>query len=41
MPSARDCADRLRERAYKAILPQIQELEEELKQAGDLLSTKV
>ena len=41
MPSARDCADRLREQAYKTFLPQIQDLEEELRQVGDLFSTKI
>ena len=41
MPSARDCADRLREQAYKTLGPQIQDLEEELRQMGDLFSEKV
>jgi hypothetical protein len=41
MPSARDCADRLREQAYKTLLPQIQDLEEELRQVSSLLSTGV
>jgi hypothetical protein len=31
MPSAKDCAERLREQAYKTLLPQIQDLGEELK----------
>ena len=39
MPSARDCADRLREQAYKTLLPQIQDLQEELQQVNNLLST--
>jgi hypothetical protein len=41
MPSARDCADRLREQAHKTILPQIQDLQEELQQVSSLLSTGV
>jgi hypothetical protein len=41
MPSARDCADRLREQAYKTLLPQIQDLQEGLQQVSGLLSTGV
>jgi hypothetical protein len=31
MPSAQDCAERLREQAYRTLLPQVQDLEQELK----------
>jgi hypothetical protein len=34
MPSAKDCAEKLRELAYKTLLPQIRDLEEELKTVG-------
>jgi hypothetical protein len=39
MPSAQDCAERLREQAYRALLPQIQDLEEELQKISSFLST--
>jgi hypothetical protein len=41
MPSAKDCAERLREQAYKTLLPQIRDLEEELKAVTNSLSTGV
>src|SRR5512146_2667219 len=41
MPSARDCADRLREQAYRTLLPQIRDLEEELQNVGGSLSTGI
>ncbi len=31
MPSAQDCAERLREQAYRTLLPQVRDLEQELK----------
>jgi hypothetical protein len=41
MPSAQDCAEKLREQAYKTLLPQIRNLEEELKTLGSSLSAGV
>jgi hypothetical protein len=41
MPSAQDCAERLREQAYRTLLPQIQDLEQELQNVGGSLSTAV
>jgi hypothetical protein len=41
MPSGKDCAERLREQAYKTLLPQIRDLEEELKAFGSSLSAGV
>jgi hypothetical protein len=41
MPSAKDCAERLREQAYKTLLPQIRDLEEEFKAFGSSLSAGV
>jgi hypothetical protein len=41
MPSAQDCAERLREQAYRTLLPQIQDLEQELKNVGGSLSAAV
>jgi hypothetical protein len=41
MPSAKVCAERLREQAYKTLLPQIRDLEEELKALGSSLSAGV
>ena len=39
MPSAQDCAERLREQAYRTLLPQVQDLEQELKSvSGSLLA---
>ena len=38
MPSARDCAERLREQAYKTLLPQIRGLQEELQSVSNSLS---
>jgi hypothetical protein len=34
MPSAQECAERLREQAYKTLLPQIKDLEQELQNFG-------
>jgi hypothetical protein len=41
MPSEKDCAERLREQAYKTLLPQIRDLEQELKTFSSSLSTGV
>jgi hypothetical protein len=41
MPSAQDCAERLREQAYKTLLPQIRDLEEELQNISGSLSTGI
>ena len=41
MPSAQDCADRLREQAYKTLLPQIKDLEEELQNVRSSLSNGI
>ncbi len=41
MPSAQDCADRLREQAYRTLLPQIRDLEEELQNVSGSLSTGI
>jgi hypothetical protein len=35
MPSAQDCAERLREQAYRTLIPQIRELEQELQGVKD------
>ena len=34
MPSAQDCAERLREQAYRTLLPQIRDLEQELQSSA-------
>jgi hypothetical protein len=39
MPSAQDCAERLREQAYRTLLPQIRDLEQELQKISAFLST--
>ncbi len=39
MPSAQDCAERLREQAYRTLLPQIRDLEKELQNVSNSLST--
>jgi hypothetical protein len=41
MPSAQDCAARLREQAYKTLLPQIRDLEKELQNVNHSLSTGI
>ena len=41
MPSAQDCAERLREQAYRTLLPQIRDLEQELQNIRAALSTGV
>ncbi len=39
MPSAQDCAERLREQAYRTLLPQVRDLEQELERVnGSLLA---
>jgi len=38
MPSAQDCAERLREQAYRTLLPQIRELEQDLQSVNSSLS---
>jgi hypothetical protein len=38
MPSAQDCAERLREQAYRTLLPQVRDLEQELKSVGSSLA---
>jgi hypothetical protein len=38
MPSAQDCAERLREQAYRTLLPQIHDLEQELQSVTSSLS---
>jgi hypothetical protein len=37
MPSAQDCAERLREQAYRTLLPQVRDLEQELKSVSSSL----
>jgi hypothetical protein len=39
MPSAQDCAERLREQAYRTLLPQIRDLEQELHTFNNSLSS--
>jgi hypothetical protein len=41
MPSAQECAERLREQAYRTLLPQIRDLEQELQSLGSSLSSGV
>ncbi len=41
MPSAQECAERLREQAYRTLLPQIRDLEQELQSFRASLSTGV
>jgi hypothetical protein len=41
MPSAQECAERLREQAYRTLLPQIKDLEQELQNISNSLSTGV
>jgi hypothetical protein len=41
MPSAQDCAERLREQAYRTLLPQIRDLEKELQNVSNSLSTGI
>jgi hypothetical protein len=41
MPSAQDCAERLREQAYRTLLPQIQDLEQALQNVRSSLSTGI
>ncbi len=41
MPTAQDCAERLREQAYRTLLPQIGDLEQELQNVSNSLSTGV
>lgn len=41
MPSERDYAERLREQAYKTLSPQINDLEKELKEFSDAVSTGI
>jgi hypothetical protein len=41
MPSTKDCAERLREQAYKTLLPQVRDLEEELNTVSHALSAGV
>ena len=41
MPSAQDCAERLREQAYRTLLPQIRDLEQELQNVSNSLSTGI
>jgi hypothetical protein len=41
MPSAQDCAERLREQAYRTLLPQIRDLEQELQNISNSLTTGV
>jgi hypothetical protein len=41
MLSAQDCAERLREQAYRTLLPQIRDLEEELKQFSNSFSAGI
>jgi len=38
MPSAQDCAERLRDQAYRTLLPQIRDLEKELQNVNDSLT---
>ena len=37
MPSAQDCAERLREQAYRTLVPQVRDLEQELKSISSSL----
>ncbi|MBN1571115.1 MAG: hypothetical protein JXA73_24985 [Acidobacteria bacterium] len=39
MPSAQDCAERLREQAYRTLLPQVRELEQELQSVNSSLKS--
>ena len=39
MPSAQDCAERLREQAYRTLLPQVRDLEQELQSVNSSLKT--
>ncbi len=39
MPSAQDCAERLREQAYRTLLPQVRELEQDLQSVNSSLRT--
>lgn len=41
MPSARDCAERLREQAYRTLSPQIRDLEQELQSIGNSVSAGI
>jgi len=41
MPSEQDCAERLREQAYRTLLPQIKDLEQELERLGSSLATGI
>jgi hypothetical protein len=41
MPFAQECAERLREQAYRTLLPQIKDLEQELQSFSSFLSTGV
>jgi hypothetical protein len=41
MPSAQDCAERLREQAYRTLLPQIRDLEAELQNVNTSLSAGI
>jgi hypothetical protein len=41
MPSAQECAERLREQAYRTLLPQIRDLEQELQSFNSSLSSGV
>jgi len=41
MPSAQDCAERLREQAYRTLLPQIRDLEQELQSFSSSLSAAI
>ena len=41
MPSAQDCAERLRDQAYRTLLPQIRDLEKELQNVSNSLSTGI
>jgi hypothetical protein len=41
MPSPQDCAERLREQAYRTLLPQIKDLEEELQNVRSSLTTGI
>jgi len=41
MPSAQNCAERLREQAYRTLLPQIRDLEQELQSISNSLSSGV
>jgi hypothetical protein len=41
MPSAQDCAEKLREQAYKTLLPQVRDLEQELQNISNSLAAGV